>query len=146
MSLEHGLLCGTKARGVGDGAGKDTHHIGDFDIAGGVVDCQRDGDVQGDEQYRQPVEAHASLLERGEETGANLQSDGEDKQNQTKFLDKLEYARIDAEAEVADEDADKEDKSDAKRDALDFCLAKDDADGDDDGVDEDGVGHAFAVK
>ena len=67
---------------------------------------------------------HTSLLERGEEAGADLQTNREDEENQTELLGKVADFGIDGHPEVAHSDAYKENPSDTERDASEFEFAE----------------------
>ena len=63
------------------------------------------------------------MLERGEETGTYLQTDGEDEQDEAELLYKLECGGINLHTEMSHQDAAKQDKGGSQRDAEYLDLA-----------------------
>ena len=127
------LLRRCKTGGVGDG----TRHDSDKRLHRSVLyveDGDDDGDVQNYPQNRQPVEKHSALLERREETGAHLQTDGENEEYQTELTNEFKHFGIDDVAEVTHQNAHKKHESDAKRNTCYFQLAQIDTGGDDERV------------
>ena len=88
-------------------------------------------DAEQDDGRGAPDEGDASVLECGEESGADLQADREDEEDEPELLDEVPDLAVDGHAEVAGDDPDEEDPGDAERDALDLDLSEEDAEGDD---------------
>ena len=78
-----------------------------------------------------------------EETGAYLQADGKDEQDQAELLDEVEDLRIGPETEVAHEDADEQDPGGTEGYALDLEASEIDADAHDEGDQQDGMGNTL---
>ena len=66
---------------------------------------------------------------RGEESRADLQTEGIDEEHQAKRLGVFEHLGVDREPQVAGQDADKEDEGRAERDAAELDAAEQYADG-----------------
>ena len=67
-----------QSRGVGDGSRHDADKHSHVRMAVDEEDSHGNGDVQRYAQHRQHIEPDTTLLERGEERRAYLQTDGED--------------------------------------------------------------------
>ena len=75
-----------------------------------------------------------------------MQTDGEDEENESKFLNELENAAIDSEPKVSYNNSNKEYESGTKRNAEYADFAKNHPKCDYDGIDENGVCDASAIK
>ena len=142
--LNQCLLRGTKSGSVGHGTAHHAHQVGDGDVPRNQVDGECHHDVEAHDEHGDAIEFDALVLERREEAGAYLQTNGEDEQDEAELLDELERRSIDGHAQVADKDAAKQDKGRSQRDAEEPHLAQHHADGDDDGIDQNGVCHTVA--
>ena len=143
VDLEHGLLSGAQAGGVGDCAGHDAHHLHEVGVAVcpplDEVDGQGDADVDGDAEHGQQVEADASLLERREEAGANLHAYGEDEQDETELTQEVKRVCLHRITEVAHENAHKEHEGYTQRHAEYLDLAQPYAREDDERIEQHGA-------
>ena len=133
-----GLLRGAQSGGVGHGAREDADHRGDRRPGHHMDDVGRQHAEQHDRRGA-AHERHPAVLERREESRADLQADREDEEDQTEFLDEVPHLGIDRHAEVTGDDADEEDPGDAQRHALDLDLSEQDAERDDQGERQHGV-------
>ena len=80
--LRQGLLCGTQSRGVGNGTRENTHHHGHAHLVFvEEVDAERHSNVENYNTHGQHIEGEPASLERGEEAGSHLQTDGVNKEN-----------------------------------------------------------------
>ena len=140
-----GLLRGAESRGVRHGAREDADHRRDGGAGRQVDDVghrhaqQHDGRGAADE--REPT-----VLERGEESRSDLQTDRKDEEDESEFLHELPDLAVDRHAEVAHCDADEEDPRDAERDTADPDLAQQDAERDDQCENQDGMCDAAAEE
>lgn len=88
-----GYLCaGSEGGGVGHGSAHYADHHRDFNFASEEEVCSDcDGHVQKDDAYCDEVHCHTAFFEGGEEGGAYLETDAEDEQDESEFLDEMEY-------------------------------------------------------
>ena len=104
------------------------------------------GHAQEDEQAREEVHPDAALPEGIEESGTDLQADGEDEEDKAEILHEGEDGRVGAEAEMAQQDPQKDDPRGPDGDAADLEASEVQAGRDDDGKKEDGMGDARPEK
>ena len=97
------------------------------------------GHVEEHDEHGDTVELDTLVLERREETGTHLQTDGENEQDEAELLDELERRRIDGHAQMAGQDAAEQHKRCPERDAEELDFAQQHADGNDDGIHDEGV-------
>ena len=121
VSLKERLLGGTEHWSIGDGAGEQTHgqvkgHISEPDEGEHRQQAHRD------HCESQKVQLHPALLQRREETRTHLKSKRIDKENEAEILSEQEHLRINAEAEMASQDAGEEHESDSEGYTLEFQL------------------------
>ena len=115
------LRGGAERRGIGRGAGENAEHRGRIETRQPAGERRGHG-AQEHDRCREHVQFHALLAQRREEAGAELQTDGEDKQDQPELLHEIERVMIDLLAEVPDEDAREKHACRAKPDARNFRL------------------------
>ena len=98
------LGAGAERRRVRRGAGKDAEHRRRVETREPANQWRAHGSE--DHNHRsERVHPHSLLAQRGEEAGAELQTDGEDEQNQAELLHEIERVMIHRFAEMPDEDA-----------------------------------------
>ena len=113
------LRARAERRRVRRGAGEDPEHRRRIE-AGQPAGERRARGAEDHDGRREHVQFHALLPQRREEAGAELQADGEDKQDQPELFHEIERVMIDRLAEVPDEDAREEHARRAEADAAEF--------------------------
>ena len=140
-----GLLCGTQTGRVGHGAREHAHHGGNR-RAGHHVDHVGYRYAQQHDRRGAAHELQTSLLERGEEARADLQTDREDEEYQSELLHEVPDLRIDRHSEMAQRDSDEQNPRDAERYASDPDPAQQDAERDGQGECQNGMRDAVTDK
>ena len=101
------LRAGAERRRVCRGARKNSEHRRRIESRQ-PADERRGRGTGNDDRRREHVHLHALLPQRREETGAKLQTDREDKQDQPEFLHEIERVMIDCLAKMPDENPGKQ--------------------------------------
>ena len=104
------------------------------------------GRAREDDRRRAEIQRKPLIPERREESRPDLQSYGEDEENQAEFLHELENSVVDMPSEMAEEDSGEEDSGDAEPHALDLDRGEGKSGDRDDGKDEDGEGHLVSSR
>lgn len=94
--------------------------------------CQCHERTDDKQQEGDDVQSDAALLERCEESGADLHAQGVDEQDETEILYHREHVRIDGKSEMSGDDAGKEDKCHPERHSADLYLSQRQSDSADD--------------
>ena len=139
------LLCGAQSGGVGHGAREDADHRRNGRSGHDVDDIGR-CDAQQDDRRGASHEGDSAVLERREESRADLQSDRKDEKDQSEFLHEVPHFAIDGHPEMAEQDADEQYPRDTQRNASDFDFSQQNADGDYQRENKYGMGDAVAEK
>ena len=100
--------------------------------------------AQENEDGGEDVERHAALAETGEEAGAYLHADGVDEQDEAEIANESSRGGVEGTAQLAGDDAGKQDPRHAERHAADANLIQQQADDDDQRDDEYRVSDASA--
>jgi hypothetical protein len=102
---------------------------------------KRYGHAEDDYQRRKHIHPHTAFLERGEETGSDLQTEREHKEYQTEVTDKTPYGRVDNESEMGQKDSDKKNPGHSQGDSENLDLPQEYAQRDHYRDDQYGVSH-----
>ncbi len=133
------LLRRPQAGGVGHGAGQDAHRgIGGQGKEPAQQDRRRH--AQQDHGRGQEVDGQALAAQGREKSGADLQADRIDEQDQAEILDEIDDRFVDAQLKMGGQDAGEQHAGNAEADAEKADLAQQDADGNDQAQDQDGMG------
>ena len=128
--LYHSLLCGSEPRGVGHGSAHHAHHLRDLHGASFAslypIKAHHEKHVEADACQGQHIEAHATLLERGEEAGAHLHTYGENEKDEAEIPKEIESIRCCGVMEMPHQDTDKQHESHSERHAENLDLAQPD--------------------
>ena len=143
--VRKGLLRSTQARGIGHGTGHDARHRSEA-FAGHHMDEPGHQDGQQYQSDGKEVHDDTAFLEGMEESGADLQADGKDKEDQAEILDEGKGRRIGPETEMTQQDTYKQDPGRANRYTLDLETSQIQAQSDDDGEKQDGMGDSRTEK
>ena len=103
-------------------------------------------DAQQDDRRGASHESDSAVLERREESRADLQSDRKDEKDQSEFLHEVPHFAVDGHPEMAEQDADEQYPRDTQRNASDFDFSQQNADGDYQRENKYGMGDAVAEK
>ena len=150
-----GFVGGTEAGRVRDGTAKHTDHHGQvvgvlaLDGSALVEDKEEEGDAADDVQQNdgngQHIHLDAGFLQALEEAGPHLEADAVDEEDEPEVLHVGQDFRRAREVEMSGQNAGKEHKGDAERNAEDFDASQRDAQRDDGGVEQHDVGYRVGV-
>ncbi len=131
VDLEDSLLGRAKTRGIRDGSAHHAYHLhyGSVALAAPLdeVDAYHQGGIEQDAEHGQPVHLYATLLERREESGTHLHTDGEDEEYESELTEKMQCVSLDDIAEMPEQDADKQYERHSERHTEYLDLAEPDS-------------------
>ena len=132
------LLCRTQRGGIGRGTAEHAHQIGE-----GHPTRQGDhhGQHRADQHHTdaQQIEDGATVTERGDKTGTDMQTEGIHEENESEALGIGEHLRIEFQPKGAGQNAGKEHERDAEADAAKTKLSQRETEGADGRQDDDGL-------
>jgi hypothetical protein len=117
------LRAGSQRWCIGRGAGEDAQNGRGVEVREPAGEWGADR-AENDDRRSEHVHLHALLSQRGHETGAELESDRENEEDQPELLHEVERVVVQFGAEVSDEDSCKEHARRAEPDATEFQAAE----------------------
>ena len=105
-----------------------------------VSATEGDGGAENDHEDGEEIELEPVVLDRVEEAGSQLESDGEDEEDEPEFLEKRHEMRIQGQAEVAKQEAAEKHSSDAEFHATKLDAADEQPEDRRQGNDQNGLG------